>query len=114
METISTLKDIGYRVLSTNEDQSPKQVLRCFIKEGKYGLALIQASGTAAAVFTKNLFAAAPVLLMKDRMARGRLDGIIVNSGNANVYTGERGMDDARRMAEIGAAAFGIVSRMGR
>jgi hypothetical protein len=37
METISTLKDIGYRVLSTNEDQSPKQVLRCFIKEGKYG-----------------------------------------------------------------------------
>lgn len=37
MAPISTIKDIGYRVLSTNEDQSPKQVLRCFIKEGKYG-----------------------------------------------------------------------------
>jgi hypothetical protein len=30
-------KDIGYEVLSTNEDNTPKQVLRCFIKEGKYG-----------------------------------------------------------------------------
>ncbi|MDY6966129.1 MAG: hypothetical protein SVM80_09220 [Halobacteriota archaeon] len=37
MVTISTIKDIGYKVLSTNEDQSPKQVLRCFIKEGEYG-----------------------------------------------------------------------------
>ncbi len=37
MDTIKTIKDVGYRVLSTNEDQSPKQVLRCFIKEGKYG-----------------------------------------------------------------------------
>ena len=82
------------------------------VKEGKYGLALIQASGTAAAVFTKNLFAAAPVLLMKDRMAQGRRDGIIVNSGNANVYTGERGMADARRMAEIGAAALGTTPDM--
>lgn len=77
------------------------------IKEGKYGLALIRASGTAAAVFTRNLFAAEPVRLMRERMAEGRLDGIIVNSGNANVYTGEQGLADARRMAEIGAEALG-------
>jgi hypothetical protein len=37
MDTIHVIKDIGHRVLSTNEDQSPKQILRCFIKEGKYG-----------------------------------------------------------------------------
>jgi hypothetical protein len=37
MKTVTIIKDIGYRVLSTNEDQSPKQVLRCFIKEGEYG-----------------------------------------------------------------------------
>jgi hypothetical protein len=37
MTTINTIKDVGYKVLSTNEDQSPKQILRCFIKEGKYG-----------------------------------------------------------------------------
>jgi len=37
MATITTVRDVGYRVLSTNDDQSPKQILRCFIKEGKYG-----------------------------------------------------------------------------
>ncbi len=37
MTPVSTIKDIGYKVLSTNEDGTPKQVLRCFIKEGEYG-----------------------------------------------------------------------------
>ncbi len=77
------------------------------IKEGKYGLALIKAKGTAAAVFTKNRLVAAPVILMKERMEKGVLDGIIVNSGNANVYTGEQGINDAKRMCEIAAEAFG-------
>ena len=76
------------------------------IKEGKYGLALIRASGTAAGVFTRNLVRAAPVELMMERMAEGRLDGIIVNSGSANAYTGKRGYDDAVTMAEIGAEAL--------
>lgn len=76
------------------------------IKEGKYGLALIRASGTAAGVFTRNLVRAAPVELMMNRMAEGRLDGIIVNSGSANAYTGKRGYDDAVTMAEIGAEAL--------
>ncbi|WP_209691723.1 bifunctional ornithine acetyltransferase/N-acetylglutamate synthase [Methanomicrobium sp. W14] len=76
------------------------------IKEKKYGLALIKAKGTAAAVFTKNKFMASPVILMKRRIEKGFLEGIIVNSGNANVYTGEQGMKDAERMAEIAAEAF--------
>lgn len=76
------------------------------IKEGKYGLALIRASGTAAGVFTRNLVRAAPIELMMERMAGGRLDGIIVNSGSANAYTGKRGYDDAVTMAEIGAEAL--------
>ncbi|MDD4300569.1 MAG: bifunctional ornithine acetyltransferase/N-acetylglutamate synthase, partial [Methanomicrobium sp.] len=84
-----------------------KGVYAAGIKEGKFGLALIKAKGTAAAVFTKNLFAASPVILMKERMENGLLDGVIVNSGNANVYTGEQGLKDAERMAEIAAEAFG-------
>jgi glutamate N-acetyltransferase/amino-acid N-acetyltransferase len=44
---------------------------------------------------------------MEERMAKGELDGIIVNSGCANAYTGERGMRDAAAMAEIGASALG-------
>ena len=84
-----------------------KGVRAAGMKEGKYGLALVAATGTAAAVFTGNLVKAAPLILMEERIAKGELDGIIVNSGCANAYTGERGMRDAADMAEIGAAALG-------
>ena len=73
------------------------------MKEGRYGLALVAASGTAAAVFTSNRVKAAPLILMKERITRGELDGIIANSGCANAYTGEKGMHDAVAMGEIGA-----------
>ena len=61
------------------------------MKEGKYGLALIRASGTAAGVFTENLVKAAPIELMRKQIKRGRLDAIIANSGCANAYTGQKG-----------------------
>ena len=83
-----------------------KGVSAAGIKEGKFGLALIRAKGTAVAVFTKNLLVAAPVILMRERMNNGYLDGIIVNSGNANVYTGTQGLADAKKMCEIAALAF--------
>ncbi|WFN34037.1 bifunctional ornithine acetyltransferase/N-acetylglutamate synthase [Methanogenium sp. S4BF] len=79
------------------------------VREGKYGVALIAASGTAAAVFTKNLVFAEPVRLMRERMNAGVLDGIVVNAGNANVFTGEQGYADACRMAEDAAAVLGTV-----
>jgi len=73
------------------------------IKEGKYGLALIQAEGNAAAVFTKNVAQAAPIILMKERMERGFLEATIINSGCANALTGKRGERDAGIMGEIAA-----------
>ncbi|MGA2934513.1 MAG: bifunctional glutamate N-acetyltransferase/amino-acid acetyltransferase ArgJ [Methanomicrobiales archaeon] len=76
------------------------------MKEGRYGLALVAASGTSAAVFTSNRVKAAPLILMKERIALGELDGIIVNSGCANAYTGEKGIQDAALMSGIGADAF--------
>ncbi|WAI02413.1 bifunctional glutamate N-acetyltransferase/amino-acid acetyltransferase ArgJ [Methanogenium organophilum] len=79
------------------------------VREGKYGVALIEASGTAAAVFTKNQVFAEPVRLMRERMAGGALDGIVVNAGNANVFTGVQGYGDACRMAEAAAAVLGTV-----
>lgn len=78
------------------------------VKEGKYGLALIKASGTGAAVFTSNKVRAPVVNLMAERTKRGKLAGIIVNSGCANAYTGKRGYKDAMTMASIGAEALGI------
>jgi glutamate N-acetyltransferase/amino-acid N-acetyltransferase len=73
------------------------------MKEGRYGLALVAAGGTAAAVFTGNRVKAAPLILMEERITRGELDGILVNSGCANAYTGERGLADAAVMCDIGA-----------
>jgi glutamate N-acetyltransferase/amino-acid N-acetyltransferase len=81
------------------------------IKEGKFGLALIRASGTAAGVFTSNLVRAAPVELMRRQIRNGRLDAIIANSGCANAYTGSRGYEDAVRMTEIAGSALGVDPR---
>jgi len=77
------------------------------IKEGKFGLALIKASGAAAGVFTSNLVRAPPIILMEKRIRNGCLDAVIVNSGCANAYTGEQGYNDAVRMGEIASRELG-------
>ncbi len=78
------------------------------IKEGKFGLTLIQAEGTAAAVFTTNLMKAPPIRLMEERIKRGSLGAVIVNSGCANAYTGNRGYEDSVTMAGYVADSFQI------
>ena len=85
-----------------------KGVSACGMKEGKYGLALIRASGTAAGVFTENLVKAAPIELMRKQIKRGRLDAIIANSGCANAYTGRKGYEDAVAMTECAGTALGV------
>jgi glutamate N-acetyltransferase/amino-acid N-acetyltransferase len=78
------------------------------IKEGKFGLTLIEAAGTAAGVFTSNLVRAPPISLMEDRIRKGRLEAVIANSGCANAYTGVRGYKDAVRMGDICGEVLGI------
>lgn len=67
-------------------------------KSGKPDVALIVASAPcrAAAIFTRNLVQAAPILVCKQQIRRagGRCQAIVVNSGNANACTGERGIRD--------------------
>jgi len=67
------------------------------------------APAAAAAVFTGNRVKAAPVLLSQKALAasRGRIRGIVVNSGNANACTGRRGGADARAMQAAAATAIG-------
>lgn len=78
------------------------------VKQGKYGLALIRAKGNAAGVFTRNRVIAAPCILTKQHLERGELSGVIVNSGNANAFTGLEGLEDARTMAILAAGKLGI------
>jgi glutamate N-acetyltransferase / amino-acid N-acetyltransferase len=78
------------------------------MKEGKFGLALIQAQGTVAGVFTENLVKAAPIELMRKQIKAGKLEAVIANSGCANAYTGRQGFADAVTMTEYAGSALGV------
>ncbi len=72
------------------------------------GLIYSEVPAAAAAVFTRNQIKAAPVKLDKMRIKSGVCQAIIVNSGNANCCTGEKGMQDAMRMSQLAASGLGI------
>ena len=60
-----------------------------------------------AGVYTTNLVVAAPVVVSREHLAQGReVKAVVVNSGNANACTGERGMSDAREMCALTASAL--------
>lgn len=61
----------------------------------------------AAGVFTQNLVCAAPVVLDRSRVPSEKIQAVVVNSGNANACTGERGYNDAVEMAKWAAEAVG-------
>lgn len=61
---------------------------------------------TVAAVFTRNAFCAAPVQVAREHLA-SQPRWLLVNAGNANAGTGERGLADARRTCASLAARVG-------
>ncbi|NMB80972.1 MAG: bifunctional ornithine acetyltransferase/N-acetylglutamate synthase, partial [Ignavibacteria bacterium] len=77
--------------------------IHCGIKKSRKDLAIIVSEypATAAGVFTLNKVQAAPVLISKKHLNEyANFYAIIVNSGNANACTGDRGYIDAELMAE--------------
>ncbi|MEX1299440.1 MAG: bifunctional glutamate N-acetyltransferase/amino-acid acetyltransferase ArgJ [Desulfotignum sp.] len=72
------------------------------------GLILCEKPATAAAVFTKNKVRAAPVILGQQQIKKGACQAVLVNSGNANCFTGTQGIEDARRSIRIVADIFKI------
>jgi len=79
------------------------------LKSGnKLDLALIAAEKTipAAAVFTTNKVAAAPVIVSRRHIAGGLARAVIINSANANACTGAQGQRDAVAMADAVAEAL--------
>ena len=75
----------------------------------KKDLALIVADCdcAAAAVYTRNIVKAAPLLVTKLHLEKGRARAVIVNSGNANACA-PQGEDNARRMCGAVASALGL------
>ena len=72
-------------------------------------LAELSAGSTVAGVFTRSLCTAAPVDWCRDALAAsgGRGRAVIVNSGNANAFTGAAGYRATQHTAESVAAALG-------
>ncbi len=61
-----------------------------------------------AGIFTRNQFCAAPVVLSRKHLAQGAPRYLLINTGNANAGTGERGMADALRCCEALAAEASV------
>ncbi|MBN2831683.1 MAG: bifunctional glutamate N-acetyltransferase/amino-acid acetyltransferase ArgJ [Candidatus Omnitrophica bacterium] len=86
--------------------------ISCGIKKsGKLDLALLYSllPAKAAGLFTANRIPAVPVILCKKFLAKkGLFRAIIINSGNANCFTGKKGLEDSLSTAGILAKALGV------
>ncbi len=80
-------------------------------KSGKPDLALIfsEVPARCAGVFTTNQVKAAPLVVSAPRVKNGCCQAVLINSGSANACTGENGLKNALRSAEITARVLGIV-----
>jgi glutamate N-acetyltransferase/amino-acid N-acetyltransferase len=68
-------------------------------------LALLDAGTAAAGVFTRSKCPSAPVDWCRAQLKRGGARALVVNSGNANAFTGKSGREATKVTAEIAAAA---------
>lgn len=82
--------------------------LHCGIKASALDLALVVSAApvSAAGVYTQNLVRAACIDWNRDQTPSDRIRAVVVNSGNANACTGERGFRDTLAMAS--AVAQGL------
>ena len=69
-------------------------------------VSLIEGSETAA-VFTQNIFCAAPVLVAKNHLQKSPR-ALLINSGNANAGTGKEGIENTLKSCEILALELNI------
>jgi len=92
----------GFRCASRN----------CGLKPVDKDLALFVSDrdAAAAALFTRNQFPGAPVILGRETIKGGQIRAIVVNSKVSNVATGDAGIADARRMAAAAAAECGTTA----
>ena len=89
----------GFRCASRNVGLKPAaKDLTLFVSE---------VEAAAAAIFTRNHFPGAPIILGRETIGAGRLRAIIANSKVSNVATGTVGIANSRRMAAAAAAELG-------
>jgi glutamate N-acetyltransferase/amino-acid N-acetyltransferase len=100
----------AFRVIPDGSVTTPKGwtagAVYCGIKTpgpGKLDLGILVSDrlATVSGTFTTNAFCAAPVQVSKEIVQRGHARAVVINAGNANACTGERGILDAREMCTL-------------
>ena len=74
-------------------------------------LALFDEGTTVAGVFTRSKCPSAPVDWCRAKLKGGKARALLVNSGNANAFTGKAGAEAAKHSARLAAAATGASER---
>jgi len=76
------------------------------------GMLFSEQPATAVGAFTTNKIKAAPVLISKEKIKHKNSQAIIVNSGNANACTGDKGLKDASDLCKLTAEVLGISEKL--
>lgn len=108
----------GFEIVEGGTVVTPKGFtaggMHCGLKKtdrNDIGAIRCEVPATAAAVYTTNIFQAAPLQVTRESLANGRLQAIIVNSGNANACTGQQGEEDAYAMRAAAARELGVAEQ---
>ena len=102
---------------SPEEFPQPQGFLSCAknvgIKDDTLDLTVIYstARARAAAMFTRNRFPGAPVIVVREHIADGFVHALVINSKNANGAMGQTGIDHAAETCRIVAEELGIEPR---
>ena len=96
---------MAYKLIQGGGVTTPKGFLAgaCYVgvksrKSEKPDVAMIYSEypASCAAMFTTNKFCAAPVILDREILKKGKARAVVINSGNANAATGEQGIKNAK------------------
>ena len=96
---------MAYKLIQGGGVTTPKGFLAgaCYVgvksrKSEKPDVAMIYSDypASCAAMFTTNKFCAAPVILDREILKKGKARAVVINSGNANAATGEQGIKNAK------------------
>lgn len=101
----SIIKDIKGGICAVDD------VKAAGIRNGKYGITLILSENSyIAGTFTSNKITAAPVDYTKKIIKGGKISLIVANSGNANCFTGEDGIEDCKNIVNVSSKLLKIPS----
>lgn len=108
---------MAYKVIEGGSITSPKGYVAgaCYVgvksrKSEKPDVAILysQEPASCAALFTTNKFCAAPVLLGREVLKKGKARAVVINSGNANAATGEQGLANAKKVEVLAEELLGL------